>query len=91
MSKDSASESYHDDGSEDLEAELEKLQQMDQRRMGKGITSPKNAAPRTLLNIDEIGPDFIDESPDNSMNGKNGGGTVGTTPNIKTIKKRSST
>ena len=35
VSKESASESYHDAGSEDLEAELEKLQEMENRKMGK--------------------------------------------------------
>ena len=35
MSKESASESFHDIGSDDLEAELEKLQEMENRKMGK--------------------------------------------------------
>ena len=79
LSKESVSnESFHDDGSDDLEAELEKLQIMEQRKMGKMIShSPQNAGPRTLLNIDEIGPDFIDDSPNNSEHGRHGNGIIG--------------
>ena len=59
--------------------------------MGKAA-SPQNFGPRTLLNIDEIGPDFIDDSPNNSLNGKTLGVNAGPSPNAKTmIKKRSST
>jgi hypothetical protein len=54
-------------------------------------------APRTLLNVDETGPDFIDDLPNGSMIGKNAGGGGGTgelTPKLAGgggMKKKSST
>ena len=61
--------------------------------MGKMINqSPQNIGPRTLLNIDEIGPDFIDDSPNNSEHGRHGNGITGYGQERKSqIKKRSST
>ncbi len=92
MSRESVSDdSFHDHGSDDLEAELEKLQIMEQRKMGK-MVSPQNVGPRTLLNIDEIGPDFIDDSPNNSDHGKQNAGTSNFEQLSKQqMKKRSST
>lgn len=61
--------------------------------MGKMINqSAQNAGPRTLLNIDEIGPDFIDDSPNNSEHGRHGHGISGYGQETKEqMKKRSST